>query len=285
MVLVSRHDTSPLGCRVLWHGMALSESFSVVPRPESGYSGTTRHGTAVTPCLTVPYLTVSCRTVLVACSASDARLENYTQQARKNMDRTSAMPKLAPFALLHGRLTGFVWLDRTSTLRSRLLARPVPLKFHGARRPRARGTRPRPGPHRAGDARPPCVLPVPAPLDVYGCRRADRIRRRFFLPVSGQGDDYSSFSRWWIGGLAFVLLCASFAVSMAHGCMYYTWTCTTLLRSAVYSGEQRITESERGLRSLQDCRSSFPLFSESCFALLTPPRVPTCGRLWSLTRT
>jgi hypothetical protein len=69
---VPRHDTNPLGCRALWHGTALSEGFSAVPGPECGHGDTTRHGTTVTPCLIVP-----CRVVLVPCSASAARLENY----------------------------------------------------------------------------------------------------------------------------------------------------------------------------------------------------------------
>ena len=73
MVLVPRHGTSPLGCCALWHGMTLSEGFSAMPGPESRHGGTTRHGTTVTPCLIVP-----CRVVLVPCSASAARLENYT---------------------------------------------------------------------------------------------------------------------------------------------------------------------------------------------------------------
>ena len=73
MILVPRHGTSPLGCRALWHGTALSEGFSAVLGPESGHGGTTRHGTAVTLCLIVP-----CRVVLVPCSASAARLGNYS---------------------------------------------------------------------------------------------------------------------------------------------------------------------------------------------------------------
>jgi len=67
---VPRHGTSPLGCRALWHGTALSKGFSAVPGPESGHGGTTRHGTA--PCLIVP-----CLVMLVPCSASAARLVNY----------------------------------------------------------------------------------------------------------------------------------------------------------------------------------------------------------------
>ena len=54
-------------------GTALSEGFSAVPGPESGYGGTARHDIAVTPCVIVP-----CRVVLVPCSASAARLENYS---------------------------------------------------------------------------------------------------------------------------------------------------------------------------------------------------------------
>ena len=73
MVLVPRHGTSPLGCCALWHGMTLSEGFSAMPGPESRHGGTTRHGTTVTPCLIVP-----CRVVLVPCSASAARLGNYS---------------------------------------------------------------------------------------------------------------------------------------------------------------------------------------------------------------
>ena len=74
MVLVRRHGTSLLGCRALWHGTALSEGFSAVPGLESGYGGTTRHGTTVTPCLIV----------LVPCSASAARLENYSSDQLAN---------------------------------------------------------------------------------------------------------------------------------------------------------------------------------------------------------
>ena len=80
MVLVPRHGTSPLDCHALWHGTALSEGFSAVPGPESGHGGTTRHGTAVTLCLIVSCLIVPCRVVLVPCSASAARLENYTHK-------------------------------------------------------------------------------------------------------------------------------------------------------------------------------------------------------------
>ena len=80
MVLVPRHGTSPLGCRDLWHSTSLSEGFSAVPGPESRHGGTTRHGTAMTACLIVPCLIVSCRSVLVPCSASAARLENYTHK-------------------------------------------------------------------------------------------------------------------------------------------------------------------------------------------------------------
>ena len=79
MVLVPRHGTSPLGCCALWHGMTLSEGFSAMPGPESRHGGTTRHGTTVTPCLIVP-----CRVVLVPCSASAARLENYSSDQLAN---------------------------------------------------------------------------------------------------------------------------------------------------------------------------------------------------------
>jgi hypothetical protein len=78
VVLVPRHDTSSLGCRALWHGTALSKGFSVMSGPESEHGGTTRHGMVVTPFLIVSYLIVRCRVVLVPCSASAARLENYS---------------------------------------------------------------------------------------------------------------------------------------------------------------------------------------------------------------
>jgi hypothetical protein len=141
------------------------------------------------------------------------------------MDLTSAMPKLAPFALLHGRPDHgeFAWfcMAGTSSLAPRLLARPVPV-YSTARAAQELASllHAAPPPWTPGDAR--------APLDVYGCCRADRIRRRFFLPVSGQ----RSFSRWWTDGRAFVF--AFFAVSSrAHGCTHgrCTWLFPPALRT------------------------------------------------------
>jgi len=54
VVLVPRHGTSPLGCRALWHGTALSEGFSAVPGPESGHGDTTRHSSDTVPDSAVP---------------------------------------------------------------------------------------------------------------------------------------------------------------------------------------------------------------------------------------
>ena len=71
--LVPRHDTIPMDCPALLHGTALSEHLSVMPGRGSKHGGTTWHGTIGSPCLIM-----SCRIVLVSCSASAVRLENYT---------------------------------------------------------------------------------------------------------------------------------------------------------------------------------------------------------------
>jgi len=67
--LVPRHGTNTLDCRAQWHGTARSGVLSAVPGPEAEHGGTTWHGTARLPCLTVPCLAVPCPAVLVPCSA------------------------------------------------------------------------------------------------------------------------------------------------------------------------------------------------------------------------
>lgn len=75
------------------------------------------------------------------------------------MDRTSAMPKLAPFALLHGRPDHgeFAWfcMAGTSSLAPRLLARPVPV-YSTARAAQELASllHAAPPPRTPGDARP-----------------------------------------------------------------------------------------------------------------------------------
>ena len=65
------------------YGMARYYMRALVPCLGQSLGTVALHGTAVTPCLIVPCLIVPCRVVLVPCSASAARLENYTENSKQ----------------------------------------------------------------------------------------------------------------------------------------------------------------------------------------------------------